>query len=198
MVIPDAVGRPGIDENVFTTAAIRKGRALHVFEGARRWRGAERLSLSAALRVFRSTRPSAPTTKLAMRFNLSASRFKPYIGAQHIRTRTRPTPEIDTRAARDTSVVMAGSSFNLTERTAISASAQWDETTFDEGQEFHGVDLAEGMSHVARAYSGGFRYAVTPFTTMSINGASTETVRSLTSRFQSYRITPRVDSRPKP
>jgi hypothetical protein len=96
-------------------------------------------------------------------------------------------------------MAVAGSSFNLTERTAITASAQWDETTFDEREEFRGIDLADRMSHVARVYSGGVRYAVTPFTTLSVNGNYRKQIfpDSHTRDSKSYRVTPRVDFAPE-
>jgi hypothetical protein len=135
----------------------------------------------------------------AMRFNLSASRFKPYVGAQLTHTRTRPTPEIDTRARRVTRVALAGTNFDLTERTAITASAQWDETDFDEDEQFRGIDLAERMSHVARSYNGGVRYAVTPFTTVSVTGAYRHQIFPLSHLrdSKSYRVTPRVEFAPE-
>jgi Putative beta-barrel porin 2 len=195
----------GIDENVFNDGSDPKrdvtltvsSQALAV------WRvGLNELLFSSGsdylwFKQYASERST--NTNYAMRFNLSASRFKPYVGAQHVRSSTRPTPEIDTRARRVTRVAVAGSSFSLTERTAITASAQWDETTFDDGERFRGVDLAEGMNHVARSYGGGFRYVVTPFTTVSINGNYRQQIfpESHLRDSKSYRVTPRVDFAPE-
>lgn len=195
----------GIDENVFNDGRDpKKDVTLTVSSQALAvWRvGLNELMFSSGsdyLWFKKYTSERSSNTNYAMRFNLSASRFKPYVGAQHVRSHTRPTPEIDTRARRVTRVALGGSSFNLTERTAILASAQWDETTFDEGQQFRGVDLAEGMSRVARTYSGGFRYAVTPFTTLSINGAYRTQIfpQSHLRDSKSYRVAPRVEFAPE-
>jgi hypothetical protein len=195
----------GIDENVFNDGSDPKRDVTFTLssQALAVWRvGLNELMFSTGsdylwFKDYESERAS--NYNYALRFNLSASRFKPYVGAQHARTSTRPTPEIDTRARRSTRVGIVGSSFDLTERTGISASAQWDETTFDDGQQFRGVDLAEGMSHVAHTYSGGFRYAVTPFTTLSINGAYRRQIfpQSHLRDSTSYRITPRVDFAPE-
>jgi hypothetical protein len=89
--------------------------------------------------------------------------------------------------------------FNLTERTAITASAQWDETTFDDRERFRGVELADRMNNHAGVYGGGFRYAVTPFTTLSVNGHYRKQIfpDSHTRDAKSYRVTPRVDFAPE-
>jgi hypothetical protein len=141
----------------------------------------------------------ASNTNYALRFNLSASRFKPFVGGQQNWTSTRPTVEIDTRARRFSRMATAGSSFNLTERTAITASAQWEETTFDESEEFRGIELADRLNNVAQVYGGGFRYAVTPFTTLSINSSYRKQVfpDSHTRDSKSYRVIPRVDFAPE-
>jgi hypothetical protein len=111
----------------------------------------------------------------AMRFNLSASRFKPYIGGEHLRTRARPSAEIDARAQRVVNMAVTGSSFSLTERTALNVSAQWDRSTFDEGEQFRGVDL-DRLNSTGRRYTAGARYAVTPFTSLSFNGVYGEEI----------------------
>jgi Putative beta-barrel porin 2 len=195
----------GIDENVFNDGSDPKKDVTFTLssEALAVWRvGLNELMFSTGsdyvwFKDYESERAS--NYNYALRFNLSASRFKPYVGAQHTRTSTRPTPEIDTRARRTTRVGTVGSSFDLTERTGITASAQWDEATFDDDQQFRGVDLAEGMSHVGHAYGGGFRYAVTPFTTLSVNGSYRRQIfpQSHLRDSKSYRITPRVDFAPE-
>ena len=85
----------------------------------------------------------ATNAAYAVRFNLSASRFKPFIGAERIRTRTRPNVEIDARALRLDQMLVAGTNFNLTERTAISAMVRFTDSTFDDGEQFRGVRLAD-------------------------------------------------------
>jgi Putative beta-barrel porin 2 len=102
----------------------------------------------------------------AVRLNFSASRFKPFIGAQDLRVRSRPDPEIDARVRRLDRQATGGLAFALTERTSIDAAALMDETSFDRGQSFQGVDLSQALNRKGRAYSGGIGYAVTPLTTL--------------------------------
>jgi hypothetical protein len=106
----------------------------------------------------------------AVRFNLSASRFKPFIGAQDSHIRARPNPEIDARVSLLDRQVTAGSAFNLTERTAITASAELNNSSYDSGQSFLGVDLSQALNDRERWYSGGISYAVTPLTTLLMAG----------------------------
>ena len=107
----------------------------------------------------------------ALRFNLSASRFKPFIGASHMRTRARPTSEIEARARRLERSVTVGSNFEVTPRTAITASATTGDSTYAIGETFRGVSLKDSLDHKDRAYSGGVRYAVTPLTTVMVQGS---------------------------
>jgi hypothetical protein len=106
----------------------------------------------------------------ALRFNLSASRFKPFIGADRSRTRARPNAEIDVRARRLERSALAGTNFNLTERTAITSSIRADDSSYDNGQRFRGVDLAQALNRTGRSYTGGVRYLLTPLTTLVMAG----------------------------
>ena len=107
----------------------------------------------------------------ALRLNLSAGRLKPFIGAERTRDRRRPTPEIDVRARRLERAAVVGSNFNMTERTALTATAQIDDSSYQEGERFRGVDLAQALSRSIRTYSSGVRYALTPFTTLVVTGS---------------------------
>ena len=112
----------------------------------------------------------------AMRLNLSASRLKPFIGAERRRERRRPTPEIDARARRLERAAVVGANLSLTERTALTATAQIDDSSFEHGERFRGVDLAEALSHSDQTYSGGVRYALTPLTTLVMTGSYDNTL----------------------
>jgi hypothetical protein len=107
----------------------------------------------------------------SLRFNLSASRFKPFIGAERAHTRARPTAEIDARARRLERKITAGSNFNVTERTALTMSATASDSTFEEGERFRGVDLKSALDRHEHSYTGGVRYDVTPLTTLMVTGA---------------------------
>lgn len=112
----------------------------------------------------------------ALRFNFSASRFKPFVGATYERTRVRPNTEIDARGRRLERQLQAGSNFDLTERTAISVSASQQDSTYDRGEVFRGVDLSNALNKRGRSYSGGIRYALTPLTTLAMMGRYDEDI----------------------
>ena len=104
----------------------------------------------------------------AMRFNLSASRFKPFVGVEHTRTRARRTPEIDARARRLERAVVGGINFDVTPRMSLTASARLDDSTYNDGEVFRGVELDTALSRTGRTFDGGLRYAITPLTTLSM------------------------------
>lgn len=104
----------------------------------------------------------------AMRFNLSASRLKPFVGLERIRTRARRGPEIDERGRRVERAVLGGLGFDLTSRTSLTASARFDDTTYDDGETFRGIELDEALNRQGRTFDAGVRYAVTPLTTVAI------------------------------
>ena len=133
----------------------------------------------------------------ALRFNFSASRFKPFVGASHMRTRARPTSEIEARARRLERSLIAGTNVDLTSRTAVTASATMSDSTYAVGETFRGVSLKDSLDHKDRVYSGGVRYAVTPLTTIAVQGSYSD------SRFpgrlrdaKSYTFAPAVEFSP--
>ena len=110
----------------------------------------------------------------AVRFNLSASRFKPYVGALYMRTRDRPSLEIDTRARRTERELIGGFAVELSPRTAITASIRQEDSSYEEGQEFRGVELGNALNRTGRFLSVGGRYSLTPLTTLLISGDVSE------------------------
>lgn len=135
----------------------------------------------------------------ALRFNLSASRFKPFIGAERIRTRARRSPEIDARARRIDRTVLGGLGFDLTPRTSLRASVRMNDTTYDEGERFRGVALDEALNRSGRAADAGVRYAITALTTLSVTaGYEEETFdESHVRDVRRYTIGPTLDFSPE-
>ena len=146
---------------------------------------------------FESERSSNGT--YAVRFNLSASRFKPFIGADRIRSRARRSPEIDARARRIDRSLVGGLAFELTPRTAITASARVDDAKFDHGELFRGVDLGEALNRSGRGGDVGIRYAVTALTTVTVSaGYEEQTFEGSHLRdAKKYTIGPTVDFNPE-
>jgi hypothetical protein len=170
----------GIDENVFNDgSAPQRDFTLTV---ASRLLSVVRLGANELLfqtgndyvwfREFSSERSS--NALYAMRFNLSASRFKPYIGAERNRTRMRAGPEIDARARRIDRNLLGGLGFDLTPRTSLTASVGFDETKYEETEFFRGVRLADALNRSGRRAEAGMRYTVTPLTTLSVAGGYEE------------------------
>ncbi|HKY23463.1 MAG TPA: outer membrane beta-barrel protein, partial [Vicinamibacterales bacterium] len=166
----------GIDENVFNEPDNLK--EDFTFTVASRALAVMRLGLNEVMfssgsdyvwfKEYESERSTNVT--YAARLNLSASRFKPFIGAERTRTRARASSEIDERARRIERTATVGSAFNLTQRTALTFSAQWSASTFDQGEQFRGTPLDTALNDTVRAYSAGAKYEVTPFTTLLVTG----------------------------
>jgi hypothetical protein len=110
----------------------------------------------------------------AMRFNLSASRFKPFIGVERLRTRARRSPEIDARARQIDRVAQGGVGFDLTPRTGLTASVRFDDVGYEDGEVFRGVELDAALNRTGRAAEAGVRYAVTPLTTLNVTAGYEE------------------------
>jgi hypothetical protein len=148
-------------------------------------------------REFSAERSS--NAQYAMRFNLSASRFKPFIGAERQRTRSRQGPEIDARARRIDGAVLGGLGFDLTPRTHISASVRFDESNYEEGERFRDVALDEALNRSGRGANAGVRYAITPLTTMSVTAGYEEQafVHSHVRDVTRYTLGPSVEFSPE-
>ena len=195
----------GIDENVFNETESPKEDLT--FTVASRALGVVRLGLNELLfsagsdyvwfHDYASERSSNAT--YAVRLNLSASRFRPFIGAERTRTRARVSPEIDARAHRVERFVIAGANVDLTQRTALTMLAQWSDSTYQPGEKFRGVPLDYAFDDSVRTYSAGLRYAVTPFTTMQVTGNFTEDrfTRSDLRDSKAYSVTPSVEFSPE-
>ena len=110
----------------------------------------------------------------AVRFNLSASRFKPFIGAERLRTRVRRGPEMDARARRIDRALVSGFAFELSPRTALTAGVRFDEARYKEGERFRGVALDEALNRSGRAADAGVRYAITALTTLNVTAGYEE------------------------
>lgn len=123
-----------------------------------------------------STSERSNNMQYATRFNMSASRFKPYIGVEYARTRVRRSPEIDVRARRVDRNVLGGMAFEVSPRTALIASVRLDDTNYEEGERFRNVALDVALNRSGRGADAGVRYAITPLTTLAVTGGYEEQV----------------------
>ena len=171
----------GIDDNVFNDR-IRAAARLHDDRRRREcWRFSVLARTSCCSRPATTTSGSRNSTsersnnmQYAVRFNLSASRFKPFIGAEYVRTRVRRSPEIDARARRVDRKVLGGIAFEVSPRTALTASVRLDDSNYDEGERFRDVALDDALNRSGRAADAGVRYAITPLTTLSVTAGYEE------------------------
>lgn len=121
-----------------------------------------------------STSERSNNMQYAVRFNMSASRFKPYIGAEYLRTRVRRSPELDARARRVDRNMLGGIAFEVSPRTAITASARLEESNYEEGEIYRTVELDAALNRSGRAADAGVRYAITALTTLSVTAGYEE------------------------
>jgi hypothetical protein len=113
-------------------------------------------------------------TQYALRFNMSASRFKPYVGAEQVRTRVRRSSELDARARRVDRLMLGGMAFEVSPRTSLTASLRFEETNYQAGERFRNVALADALNRSGRGADAGVRYAITALTTLSVTAGYEE------------------------
>jgi len=137
--------------------------------------------------------------RYAMRLNFSASRFKPYVGASHKRTRSRPNFEIDARALRLERAALGGFAVELTPRTSVTGSMRIEDARYEGGEQFRGVDLGQALNRTGRTYSAGITHALTPFTTFVVLGNYAEDLfpASHIRDAKTYSITPALEFSPE-
>lgn len=104
------------------------------------------------------------------RLDVTIRGLKPLISAEYTRTRDRPNAEIDARARRTERNVTAGVDLLVTGVTALTVLARADESRFDEGERFRGVDLSAEMTRRGRFASGGLKVTLSPFSTLVLAG----------------------------
>lgn len=119
-------------------------------------------------RTYKDQRSS--NAQYALRADLTWSRFKPYVSADRLRTRARPNAEIDARARRTERSLQAGIDYVVSPITSITASARVDDSNYEDGEKFRGVELGDALSRSGRTVNAGMKFALTPFTTMVMVG----------------------------
>lgn len=135
----------------------------------------------------------------AVRFNLSASRFKPFIGGERVRTRGRRGPELDARARYIDRALLSGIAFDVSPRTALTASVRFDETSYEKGERFRGVALDNALNRSGRGADAGVRYAVTALTTLNVTAGYEEQrfTESHVRDVKRYRVGPTLEFSPE-
>lgn len=104
------------------------------------------------------------------RIDIDLGRFTPYAGAALIRTRDRPSLEIDTRAQHRDQTFEAGTAARLSSKVSVVTGASRSTTSFADEAVFEGVNLQQRLNHTRTGASAGLRIAATPITTLSFAG----------------------------
>ncbi|MSO56315.1 MAG: hypothetical protein EXQ55_05245 [Acidobacteria bacterium] len=196
----------GIDTNVFNAAGERKKDfTFTVTPGlvtavpiARR--GLLRLSTRADLVYYRryaSERSINP--QVALRGELYLNRLALFAEPAYLRTRQRPSFEIDVRSLRVEQGTAAGAEARVFPKLSVELSVRELRTTFDADEFFLGTNLGETLNRVSRTYGVAGRWAFTPLTTFVVRGESIED-RFLSSEIRdadSVRVTGGVELKPR-
>lgn len=126
-------------------------------------------------------------------FEVRTGRVRPSLQVGINRSRQR-TGDIDVRAKGESRTGRAGLDITLSGITSFTTWASRDNTEYDSGQSFRGVDLDEQLSRRTTTFAAGARFDVTPLTSI-IAAAELEEIRFASSPFRdsnSLRITPTV------
>ena len=107
------------------------------------------------------------------RVDVLLSRLRPFFGAGHTNTRTRPNGEIDVRANRIEEELSGGLAFELSANALVYASTAKTSSRYEDAFE-DGVDLSQTLSRDATSYQGGLKTDLTPLLSVQVYGAYQE------------------------
>lgn len=167
----------GTDSNVYNDSAVPKDDFTFTvtprMEAALRF-GITRLTgVSAADFVFYQTYKDQQSVNnsLAGRFEVVfPARLRPFVSVGRVKSRDRTGFEIDARALRLETNVMAGTDFELSSITALTAWAQHGDFTYGQGERFLGVELSDQLNHTSNLAAAGVKLSPTPLTTVILAG----------------------------
>jgi len=95
-------------------------------------------------------------------------RIVPFVSLGGLATSDRPNNEIDLRATRTVRTLTGGVAAVVVPTTAVVATVKRETFTYEPGQRFRDVDLAEQLNNRRESYDVGVRYAMTPLTTLVV------------------------------
>lgn len=102
------------------------------------------------------------------RLDLVLTRIVPHAGGGYLRTRQRPSLEIDARALRTTKSADAGMLFRLGPKLSVDIGAARRIYEFEEDQAIEDVRLATALNRTEQDVTGTVRYVLTPLTTFFV------------------------------
>jgi hypothetical protein len=101
------------------------------------------------------------------RYEVVEAAIRPFAEATFSTHRERQNLEIDLRARQSQAMVMLGGDIEVTPITSLTGWVRREHTTWDRGEQYLGVSLAEQLNSTADALGVGARFRLTPFTTVT-------------------------------
>ena len=196
----------GIDTNVFNAAGKRsQDFTVTITPGlvtalplARR--GLLRLSTRGDLVYYqRYASERSVNPQLALRGELYLNRLTLFAEPAYLRTRQRPSFEIDLRSLRVEQGTLAGAEARVFPKLSVELSVRQSRTVFDADEFFLGTNLGETLNRVSWTYGVAGRWVFTPLTTFVVRGESIKD-RFLSSKIRnsdSMRVTGGVALKPR-
>lgn len=191
----------GIDSNIFNDSAVPKEdftfSVTPRLQAAWPIGGTRLVGTASSDFVFYQTYKDQQSINSALdgRFDVVSGRLRPFVSAGQLRTKERSGFEIDARALRVETNVVAGLDFELSTITALTAWARRDDLSYGQGQRYLGASLSAELDHTGQLAAAGVKLAVTPLTTIII-AAEVQQDRFSSSPFRdadSVRVAPSVE-----
>jgi hypothetical protein len=136
---------------------------------------------------------------LNARMRASLGRLFVFADGGYLNTRQRPTEEIDARSRRSEHRGTVGAGVEVSPKLAAQVSGGYSRIAFDADSIFNGTLLALELNRTDQTITAGLRYAATPLTTFSVDGA-VDRSRFLQSPIRdsnSFRTVVGVETRPR-
>ena len=146
-----------------TTAALRVGPARLTAKG------------SADLVYFQqSVSERSVNTDTSIKVAVPLNRVQPYVSVSFLRTRQRPSLEIDARSLRHEESAAGGVTVRLSSKTSVDVSHTVSDVAFDAGALYYDTYLQQAFNRTTQTSALSVRHGLTPLTTMTMDVEATD------------------------
>ena len=170
----------GTDSNVFNTPdqprsdfmwtlSPKTTAALHV--------GPARLTAKGSADVVyfqQSVSERSLNTDTSIKFAVPINRVQPYVSVSFLRTRQRPSLEIDARSLRREESAAAGVTVRLSSKTSVDVSHTLSGVAFDAGAVYYDTYLREAFNRTTERSTLSVEHRLTPLTTITVDVDATD------------------------
>ena len=104
------------------------------------------------------------------RWEVPLSRFTPFVEGSYVNSKERMGYEIDSRSRRRDAALGVGTEFRLTGNTTLVLAFRRFNAKYDEKESFLGTELADALNRREDRSKLQLRYAITPLTTLLVEG----------------------------